>query len=185
MPDDRAPGCASTARRGGAGEVIELNEGQRAPLGDIVVEAVHAEHDGRRHPFGPPVTALGYLLEGPCRIYFAGDTDLFPAMSALAGRVDVALLPIWGWGPRVPAGHLDPARAAQAVAAIQPAIAIPIHWGTLRAIGSQRGLDPIAPAQAFAEAVSRLAPSTEVRILMPGQRTALPGPTQMPPDRKP
>jgi L-ascorbate metabolism protein UlaG (beta-lactamase superfamily) len=170
-------GCASAARRGGAREVIELDEGERAPLGDIVVEAIHAEHDGRRHPFGPPVTALGYLLEGPSRIYFAGDTDLFPAMSALAGRVDVALLPIWGWGPRVPAGHLDPARAAQAVTRVQPAIAIPIHWGTLRAIGAQRGLDPVAPARAFAEAVSRLAPATEVRILMPGERTELPGPT--------
>jgi L-ascorbate metabolism protein UlaG (beta-lactamase superfamily) len=166
-------GCASAARRGGAREVIELDEGDRLPLGDIVVEAVHAEHDGRRHPFGHPVTALGYLLEGPCRVYFAGDTDLFPEMSSLAGRVDVALLPIWGWGPRVPSGHLDPARAAEAVARIRPPIAIPIHWGTLRAIGSQRGLDPVAPARAFAEAVTRVAPRTEVRILMPGQRTPL------------
>jgi L-ascorbate metabolism protein UlaG (beta-lactamase superfamily) len=166
-------GCAPTARRGGAREVVELDAGDRMPLGHIVVEAVHAEHDGRRHPFGPPVIALGYLLEGPCRVYFAGDTDLFPEMSSLAGRVDVAMLPIWGWGPRVPPGHLDPARAAEAVARIQPPIAIPIHWGTLRAIGSQRGLDPVAPARAFAEAVTRAAPRTEVRTLMPGQRTPL------------
>jgi L-ascorbate metabolism protein UlaG (beta-lactamase superfamily) len=166
-------GCAAIARRGGAREVIELDEGDRMPLGEIIVEAVHAEHDGRRLPFGQPVTALGYLLEGPCRVYFAGDTDLFPEMSSLAGRVDVAMLPIWGWGPRVPSGHLDPARAAEAVARIQPPIAIPIHWGTLRAIGSQRGLDPLAPARAFAAAVTRVAPRTEVRILMPGQRTPL------------
>jgi L-ascorbate metabolism protein UlaG (beta-lactamase superfamily) len=167
-------GCAASARRNGAREMIEVDEGDRVPLGDIVVEAVHAEHDGRRYPFGDPVAALGYLLEGPCRVYFAGDTDLFPEMSSLAGRVDVALLPIWGWGPRVPSGHLDPARAAEAVARIQPPLAIPIHWGTLRAIGSQRGLDPVAPARAFAQAVSRIAPHTEVRILLPGQRTQLP-----------
>jgi L-ascorbate metabolism protein UlaG (beta-lactamase superfamily) len=80
------------------------------------------------------------------------------------------MLPIWGWGPRVPAGHLDPARAAEAVARIRPHIAVPIHWGTLRAMGSQRGLDPVVPARAFAQAVGRLAPDTEVRILMPGQR---------------
>jgi L-ascorbate metabolism protein UlaG (beta-lactamase superfamily) len=166
-------GCAALARRGGAHEVIELAEGESWSLGELVVEAVHAAHDGRRHPLGGPLAALGYLLDGPVRIYFAGDTDLFVAMSSLSGRVDVAMLPIWGWGPRVPAGHLDPARAAQAVALIEPRVAVPIHWGTLRAIGAQRGLDPVAPARAFAEAVSRVAPGTEVRILKPGERMAL------------
>ena len=119
------------------------------------------------------MASLGYLLHGPPAIYFAGDTDLFAGMSELAGRVDVALVPIWGWGPRVPAGHLDPARAAEAVARIRPRLAVPIHWGTLRAWGAQRGLDPVAPARAFADAVRRVAPRTEVRILMPGERTAL------------
>lgn len=166
-------GSAPAARRAGALEVVELDEGERLPVGGAVVEAVHAAHDGRRNPFGAALTPLGYLIEGPPRIYFAGDTDLFAGMSALAGRVDVALLPIWGWGPRVPAGHLDPTRAADAVARIRPRIAVPIHWGTLRAIGAQRGLDPVAPALAFAEAVKRVASTTEVRILMPGQRTAL------------
>ncbi len=166
-------GCAPAARRAGGLDVVELDEGDRVVVGDIIVEAVHAAHDGRRYPFGPPVTALGYVLQGRCRIYFAGDTDLFAGMSALAGRIDVTVLPIWGWGPRVPAGHLDPARAAEAVARIRPRVAVPIHWGTIRAVGAGRGLDPIAPARAFAGAVARLAPATEVRILMPGQRTAL------------
>lgn len=166
-------GSASAVRRDGAPEVTELDEGDRVPVGGVVVEGVHASHDGRRHPLGRRMTSLGYLLEGPPNIYFAGDTDLFPGMSALAGRVDVALLPIWGWGPRVPAGHLDPIRAAEAVARIGPQLAVPIHWGTLRAWGAQRGLDPVAPARAFADAVMRVAPTTEVRILMPGQRTAL------------
>ncbi len=166
-------GCAAEVQRDGAREVIELAEGDRVPVGDIVVEAVHAAHDGRRNPFGKPIAALGYLLEGPISVYFAGDTDLFDGMSDLAGRVDVALLPVGGWGPRVPAGHLDPDRAAEAVARIRPRIAVPIHWGTLRAWGAQRGLDPVAPARAFADAVGRRAPATEVTILMPGQRFAL------------
>lgn len=166
-------GCGAIARRAGAVEVIEVEEGDRVPLGDVVVEAVHADHDGRRRPFGPPVAALGYLLHGASRVYFAGDTDLFPGMSALAGRVDVALLPIGGWGPRVPSGHLDPDRAAEAVARARPRLAVPIHWGTLRAWGAQRGRDPAAPARAFAAAVARVAPETEVRILMPGGFTPL------------
>jgi len=166
-------GAGRAARRAGALEVIELEEGERLSVGEVVVEAIHAAHDGRRNPFGRPIASLGYVLEGASRVYFAGDTDLFSGMSALAGRVDVALLPIWGWGPRVPAGHLDPIRAAEAVARIRPHVAVPIHWGTLRALGAQRGLDPVAPARDFAAAVMRIAPGTEVRILMPGHRTAL------------
>jgi L-ascorbate metabolism protein UlaG (beta-lactamase superfamily) len=166
-------GCASVARRCGARKVIELDEGDSVKLGDVVVQAVPAAHDGRRLPFGPRTPSLGYLMEAPRRVYFAGDTDLFPGMADLAGRVDVALLPIWGWGSSLPSGHLDPGRAAEAVAWIRPQLAVPIHWGTLRAWGAQRGLDPVAPARAFAEAVSDVAPGTAVRILMPGERMVL------------
>jgi L-ascorbate metabolism protein UlaG (beta-lactamase superfamily) len=168
-------GCAPAARRSGAGEVTELDEGDRVVLGGVVVEAVHAAHDGRRYPFGRRKAALGYLLVGPCCVYFAGDTDLFDAMSGLAGRVDVALLPIWGWGPRLPPGHLSPASAAQAVARIQPRVAIPIHWGTLKAWGVRGAHERLAPARAFEEAVKVAAPGTTVQILRPGERMTLRG----------
>ena len=51
-------------------------------------------------------------------------------MSELAGSIDLALLPVWGWGPTLGPGHLDPARAATAAALIAPRVAVPIHWGT-------------------------------------------------------
>ncbi len=165
-------GCAAAVRDAGAPDVRELAVGERVAIGGVAIEALHAEHDGRRYPWGPQLPALGYLLDGPTRVYFAGDTDLFAGMSALTGRVDVAALPIWGWGPRVPAGHLDPERAAEAVTRIRPRVAVPIHWGTLRAFGAQRGLHPHAPAQAFAELVAEAAPATSVRILAPGTRMA-------------
>jgi hypothetical protein len=44
--------------------------------------------------------------------------------------------------------------------------------GTLRAWGAARDR-PVASARAFADAVRHLAPDTAVRILVPGQRTAL------------
>ena len=166
-------GGAQAVRSAGAHDVIEVEAGDRISIGDTTVEAVYAAHHGRRSPLGPRFTALGYVLDGRSRVYFAGDTDLFSGMSALAGRIDLALLPIWGWGSRVPRGHLDPVRAAEAVARIRPGTAVPIHWGTLRAFGAQRGLDPIAPAQAFAQQVGRVAPATEVRILLPGERMPL------------
>jgi L-ascorbate metabolism protein UlaG (beta-lactamase superfamily) len=166
-------GCAGILRRAGVRDAIELAVGDRADVGGLAVEAVHADHDGRRYPMGPPMAALGYLIEGATRIYFAGDTDLFDGMADLAGRVDVAALPIWGWGPRVPAGHLNPDSAARAAALIRPAVAVPIHWGTLRSVGAQRSADPAEPARRFTAAVAQLAPQTRVRVLQPGERLDL------------
>jgi L-ascorbate metabolism protein UlaG (beta-lactamase superfamily) len=162
-------GCARILRRAGLREVVELEAGGHCAVGPVRVEAVHAEHDGRRHPFQGQMPALGFLLEGPTRIYFAGDTDLFDGMAELAGRVDVALLPIWGWGRRLPPGHLSPASAARAVALVRPAVAIPIHWGTLRSIGAPHDTASSAPARAFAAEVEAQGLPTTVRILVPGE----------------
>ena len=96
------------------GVVHEMRPGDRLQLGDLTVEAVHAEHDRRRSLFTASEDALGILIAGSTSVYFAGDTDLFPGMRQLAGRVDVALLPVGGWGPRLGRGHMNPSRAAEA-----------------------------------------------------------------------
>jgi L-ascorbate metabolism protein UlaG (beta-lactamase superfamily) len=153
--------------------VVELDVGATCTVGPIGVEAVPAEHDGRRHPLGPPIPALGFLLDGSTRVYFAGDTDLFDAMARFADRVDVALLPVAGWGPRLPAGHMGPEEAARAAALIRPSVAVPIHWGTMRSVGARADTDPRRPALAFAAAVEEHAPATAVRILMPGEAMRL------------
>jgi L-ascorbate metabolism protein UlaG (beta-lactamase superfamily) len=107
-------------------------------------------------------------------VYFAGDTDLFAGMAELRGAVDVALLPVWGWGASVGAGHLDPKSAAEAAALIAPAVAIPIHWGTFAlARPARRAPDPRRPAREFAELTKRYAPSVDVRVLAPGERMTL------------
>jgi len=166
-------GCARILRRARPRSVVEMQAGDRYELGGTTIEAVPAAHDGRRHPAAAAIPALGFLVEGPARVYFAGDTDLFPEMARLAGRVDVALLPVAGWGPRLPAGHLGPETAADAVALVRPALAIPIHWGTMRSIGARRDADPQAPARAFATAVAELGIPVQVRVLDPGASTVL------------
>lgn len=133
------PGAEALVRSWGWRRVTELAVGAAHRVGDVLVTATPAAHPGDRPPFGPRGTAVGYLLEsGPARLYFAGDTDLFPEMGSLAqGELDVALLPIGGWGPRLGSGHLDPVRAAEAAARLQPRFAVPIHWGTLWPYGLQ------------------------------------------------
>ena len=165
-------GCGGILRCRGLREVIEAGVGDRLAVAGVCVEAVPAVHDGRRYPGGRRREALGYVLEGSTSVYFAGDTGLFPGMRELAGRVDVAVLPIWGWGPRTGPDHMDPERAAQAVAMIRPRVAIPIHWGTMAVVWS-RGGDPFGPARAFSQAVARLAPHVEARVLAPGERASL------------
>ena len=114
--------------------------------------------------------AIGFLVSATGRVYFAGDTDLFDEMSGLAQDLDVAILPVAGWGPRLPPGHLDPRRAAQALALLRPRVAVPVHWGTYRRIGLTR--DPSVlrePAESFAKLAAELAPDVDVRVLEPGE----------------
>ena len=100
-------------RKAGVKNVIELRAGEEIAIGGVTVRATKAEHDTGRMPLGTQAEPLGYVIEGDGRsVYFAGDTDLFDEMAALA-PVDVALLPIWGWGPTMGPGHMDPTRAAR------------------------------------------------------------------------
>jgi L-ascorbate metabolism protein UlaG (beta-lactamase superfamily) len=115
------------------------------------------------------------VIEGTQSVYFAGDTDLFEEMREL-GPVDVALVPIWGWGPGLGGGHLDPGRAAEAVARIRPRVAIPIHWGTyypihlgLRRVPAFVDLPPLE----FLAAMKETAPDVEVRVLGVGESAEL------------
>ena len=98
-------------------------------------------------------------------------------MDGLVSDLDLALIPIWGWGPSLGrGGHLDPATAARAVARLRPRIAIPIHWGTYAPVHlTMRGTPDFlsSPPVAFAEEVARVAPTTQVRVLRPGEETTL------------
>jgi L-ascorbate metabolism protein UlaG (beta-lactamase superfamily) len=168
-------GLGRIVAKASPGVVHELRAGDRLKLGDLTLEAVHAEHGSRRSLFTASEDALGILITGSSSVYFAGDTDLFPGMAQLAGRVDVALLPVSGWGPRLGPGHLDPRRAAEAAERICPAIATPIHWGTLYPLGLRRVMGRWfeGPGEAFRDAVAARAPHVDVRILQPGQSMPL------------
>jgi L-ascorbate metabolism protein UlaG (beta-lactamase superfamily) len=167
------PGKAWLTARG-LDNVIDLRLGEKLALGDLTVTATPATHDRRRRPFGPEADPVGYVIDGSRSVYFAGDTGLFLAMAELRGTIDVALLPIWGWGSGVGAGHLDPESAAAATALIAPSIAIPIHWGTFALVRPiRRSSDPGRPAQQFVRFAKQYAPAVEIRTLAPGERTVL------------
>jgi L-ascorbate metabolism protein UlaG (beta-lactamase superfamily) len=155
------------------GQVLEIGVGDEVSLGSVTVRAVHAEHDGRRARVGSPTQALGYLIRGGSTVYFAGDTDLHPAMADLAAeRVDLALLPVGGWGATLPSGHLGPQTAAEALQLIRPVAAVPIHWGTLRLPVAWRTAPArfTEPGTEFAAAAAAVAPRVRVVVAEVGRR---------------
>jgi L-ascorbate metabolism protein UlaG (beta-lactamase superfamily) len=168
-------GAGKLLRRIGFARIDEVEPGDRVTVGDATITALPAVHDARRRPLSATVATLGYEIAGAQRIYFAGDTELFDGMRSFAGRFDVALLPVWGWGPSLGPGHMDPLSAARAVAIVRPAVAVPIHWGTFFPVGLEalRGSALVEPPRVFARHVAELAPEVEVRVLAPGDELAL------------
>jgi L-ascorbate metabolism protein UlaG (beta-lactamase superfamily) len=166
-------GAGVLLRRAGFAAVEELLPGEEGRVAGTRVAAIPAAHDPRRRPLGPRAQPLGFILEAGLRVYFAGDTDLFPEMSEIA-PVDLALLPVAGWAPELgTGGHLDPQTAAAAAALIRPRVAVPIHWGTLYPRGRRLGEWFTEPARRFAAHAAELAPDVEVRVLAPGESLEL------------
>ena len=157
------PGAGRWLTARGVRGVSELRPGRSMAIGPVLVHAVPAEHDGSRRPWGPRASAVGHVVTGSASAYLAGDTALHEGMasvSEIAGLPgpDLAVLPVWGWGPRLGPGHLTPAQAAEAALLVRARYAVPVHWGTLYPVGMhwvmRRRL--VDPGPAFAAAVTAL-----------------------------
>ncbi len=163
-------GAEPVLRRARRERVLTVGVGDEVELGGVAVRATPAEHAGggglRKGE------AVGYFLRGSSSVYFAGDTDLFAGMGDI-GPVDLALVPVWGWGPTLGEGHLDPARAATAVSLLRARVAVPIHWGTYYPLHARRGAYLTDPPLEFRRAAAAAAPETRVEILQPGESLEL------------
>jgi L-ascorbate metabolism protein UlaG (beta-lactamase superfamily) len=152
------------------GATIRLRE-PAAGRSAVDVEVVPADHLSGRGPHSrvsaPPV---GYVVRGAGRaVYFAGDTDLFDGMRCL-GPVDVALLPIWGWGRSLGERHLNPESAAVATSWLDPTTVVPIHWGTYSPtrFGGGRPAWIDQPPIEFREALAGIGLEDRLCVLQPG-----------------
>jgi L-ascorbate metabolism protein UlaG (beta-lactamase superfamily) len=168
-------GAGDLVRGKGFRSVTELEIGGELRLGALAIRGTPALHDAGRRPFGRRAEPMGYVIDGSCSVYFAGDTDLFDGMATL-GPIDIALIPISGWGPHLGPGHLDPGAAAEAVRRTGASTAIPIHWGTYFPLHSAlRGRPAFLerPVEEFEARMREVAPEVEVRVLRPGEQTVV------------
>jgi L-ascorbate metabolism protein UlaG (beta-lactamase superfamily) len=168
-------GLGSLVAKRGFRNVTELDVGDEVEVGGVTVRATPADHGGGKPLPGRSRNTIGFAIAGTASVFFAGDTDLFDEMEGLVPGLDLALVPIWGWGPTIGPGHLDPERAARALALLAPKVGVPIHFGTLRPVYySARAAFLHNPLDAFVAAAAREAPGVEVRVLEPGGSTELP-----------
>jgi L-ascorbate metabolism protein UlaG (beta-lactamase superfamily) len=150
---------------------VELAPGETTQVGAVQVRAVPAAHDGGRGPWSRQrASAVGYVVEGAARAWYAGDTGLYPEMSEL-GPLDLALIPVGGWGPTIGAGHLNPVSAAEALRRVQATLAVPVHYGTFWPVGLRRFRQRLfeEPGADFVRHAALAAPDAQVRVLRHGE----------------
>lgn len=150
------------------------------PGGRVAVCTVRAVHDSRPMPHRPNAVN-GHLLRSPAGVvWFAGDTEVYPEMAELprvaGGRVDLAVVPVGGWGPRLSPGHMGPGEAAVACRLTGARYAVPVHWKTLHAPAGHLlppgWMDRAGPR--FLEEVARQAPGCRAVELQIGESFVLP-----------
>lgn len=179
VPRGAAGFVAKTMGPRAAQRCVELAPGEETTVGAVTVRAVPAAHDGGRGPWSRDrAVAVGFVVEGNAKTWYAGDTGLFDEMADLA-PLDLALIPVGGWGPTLAAhGHLDAADAAEALRRVKAAWAVPVHYGTLWPIGLGRVRSHMfhEPGRRFAEQAAQVAADTRVRVLGHGETLTI-GPT--------
>jgi L-ascorbate metabolism protein UlaG (beta-lactamase superfamily) len=170
-------GAGDILSKSGDRHVEEIGINDSICIDSVTIRSTYADHVHSRYPLGPIAECMGYTIHGSHKVYFAGDTDLFPEMSDIANGLDVALLPVWGWGPTIRGLHMNPYRAAQALTLLRPRLAIPIHWGTMAPLGLAWMKPPFLtrPPHDFARYAARLAPKVKIQILTPGSSLTMDG----------
>lgn len=173
-------GARRLLRRLGLQDVRTVSPGDVVEAAGTTIEVLPATHDDRRSPLsqlrGP---ALGFrVTAGGRSVWFPGDSGLREDFAAVS-PVDLALVPVGGWGPTLGPLHMDPDEAAVAVARVGARWAVPVHWGTFWPVALSR-ITPArhttlftTPGARFVEAVRAGAGDVTPLLLGHGERAAL------------
>jgi len=117
-------------------KIIELDWWERTRVGSIDIVCTPARHASGRTPFDKDSKLwAGYALVGAKhRVFFSGDTGLFPAMRDIGQRLgpfDVTMIEIGQYHVAWPDWHIGPERAVDAHLMLRGRVLLPVHWGLL------------------------------------------------------
>jgi L-ascorbate metabolism protein UlaG (beta-lactamase superfamily) len=114
--------------------IVELDWWDRTSVGALEVVCTPARHASGRTLIDSDRTLwASYALIGPRhRVYFSGDTGLFPALADIGDRFgpfDLTMIEAGAYGSAWPDWHLGPEQAVTAHRMVRGRVMLPIHWG--------------------------------------------------------
>jgi L-ascorbate metabolism protein UlaG (beta-lactamase superfamily) len=114
--------------------IVELDWWQRARLGALEVVSTPARHASGRMVVDDDGTLwTGYALLGTQhRVYYSGDTGLFPTLREIGARLgpfDLTMIEVGQYDRAWPDWHLGPEQAVQAHQMVKGRVMLPVHWG--------------------------------------------------------
>ena len=120
--------------------ITELDWWEHTQVGTVEITATPARHASGRGLFDKDRTLwAGYAFGSPeHRVYFSGDTGLFPGLREIGERLgpfDLTMLEVGAYGPSWPDWHLGPEQAVSAHLTVKAARMLPIHWGLFNLAG--------------------------------------------------
>jgi len=136
-----------------ANRIVELDWWDSRVFGDLTLRAVPARHASGRVLLVDDGAKLwsGYAFLGAHhRVYYSGDTGLFPGLRTIGERLgpfDLTMIEIGQYDRAWPDWHLGPEQAVEAHRRVRGAVMLPVHWG-LFALASHGWTEPIERALA-------------------------------------
>ena len=141
-----------------AEHIIELDWWDRTTVHDGALEIVMtpSRHASGRQIFDQNRTLwAGYaLLSNAHRVYFSGDTGLFPGMRDIGERLgpfDLTMIEVGAYGQGWPDWHLGPEQALRAHQMVRGDLFLPVHWGLFN-LAAHAWTEPVERVAVAAEA---------------------------------
>ena len=131
-----------------AAKIVELDWWDSRSFGDLTLRAVPARHaSGRMLLFDDGAKLwIGYAFLGARhRVYYSGDTGLFPDMRTIGERLgpfDLTMIEVGQYDQAWPDWHLGPEQAIEAHRRVRGSVMLPVHWG-LFSLASHGWTEPI------------------------------------------
>jgi L-ascorbate metabolism protein UlaG (beta-lactamase superfamily) len=162
--------------------LVEVQPGDTLDVAGVGIEVLPAHHDGRRNVLtgrDVDVPPIGFRLsDGASSVWYPGDTGTRDDFADV-GPVDLAAVPIGGWGPTLGDEHLNPEQAAAAVGEVGARWSLAVHYGTFWPVALRR-LHPenhrrlfVTPPVRFHRAVEDLGVDTLALTPAHGERLEL------------
>jgi L-ascorbate metabolism protein UlaG (beta-lactamase superfamily) len=114
--------------------IVELDWWGRAKVGALEIVCTPARHaSGRMIVDQDAKLWVGYALIGARhRVYYSGDTGLFPALREIGARLgpfDLTMIEAGQYDKAWPDWHLGPEQAVRAHRMVHGRVMLPVHWG--------------------------------------------------------